>query len=318
VDGRAVNKKAIEALIKCGAFGSTGAARKGMLSVLEQAQGAGQKAQQDALIGQGSIFDSLGGDLASGAEPAAAFATPSHAPIPTQEFDRAELLAAEKEAIGLFISAHPLKEVGPALRARVDCPVAGLAARRDGDWVTIGGMIIAAKRIRTKKGDPMMFATLDDLDASVEVLVFGKALEACGDGLTTDSIVVVRGRVDHKDREKTCVIAQQVERFTPSQGELAAAVEREAKAVRRPDALRLRLDATALPATTLAELKELLTGFPGDAEVVIELSLGAGHRRLRLGPDFRVARSAALWAELDSLLGDAILTAAPEAVAASA
>ena len=59
VDARAVNKKAIEALIKCGAFGSTGATRKGMLMVLEQAQGAGQKAQQDLEIGQGSIFDSL-------------------------------------------------------------------------------------------------------------------------------------------------------------------------------------------------------------------------------------------------------------------
>src|ERR1700678_340345 len=57
VDNRAVNKKAIDALIKCGAFGSTGASRKGMLEVLEQAQGAGQKSQQDALIGHGSIFD---------------------------------------------------------------------------------------------------------------------------------------------------------------------------------------------------------------------------------------------------------------------
>src|SRR5439155_25098878 len=66
VDGRAVNKKAIEALIKCGAFGSTGASRKGMLEVLEQAQGAGQKAQQDALIGQGSIFDLDGGGGAAG------------------------------------------------------------------------------------------------------------------------------------------------------------------------------------------------------------------------------------------------------------
>ena len=60
VDGRAVNKKAIEALIKCGAFGSTGASRRGMLEVLESAQAAGQKAQLDAQIGQGSIFD-LGG-----------------------------------------------------------------------------------------------------------------------------------------------------------------------------------------------------------------------------------------------------------------
>src|SRR5439155_19027463 len=57
VDARAVNRKAIEALIKCGALGSTGASRKGMLEVLERAQAAGQKSQQDALIGQGSIFD---------------------------------------------------------------------------------------------------------------------------------------------------------------------------------------------------------------------------------------------------------------------
>ena len=115
VDNRAVNKKAIEALIKCGAFGSTDDSRKGMLMVLEQAQASGQKAQQDALIGQGSIFD-LGLDLGGGDGgrhgAAAAFAGPSHAPIPGDEFDRTELLAAEKESLGLFISAHPLKEVG--------------------------------------------------------------------------------------------------------------------------------------------------------------------------------------------------------------
>ena len=60
VDARTVNKKSIEALIKCGAFGSTGASRKGMLTVLEVAQAAGQKSQQDAQIGQGSIFDLAG------------------------------------------------------------------------------------------------------------------------------------------------------------------------------------------------------------------------------------------------------------------
>ncbi len=317
VDGRAVNKKAIEALIKCGAFGSTGDSRKGMLSVLEQAQGAGQKAQQDALIGQGSIFD-LGPASGGAGEAAAAFASPSHAPIPPEEFDRAELLAAEKEAIGLFISAHPLKEVGPALRTKVDCALSELANKRDGDWVTVGGMLTAAKRIRTKKGDPMMFATLDDLDASVEIVVFGKTLEACGEALAPDSIVIVRGRVDHKDRDKTCVIAQQVDRFEPSDGEVQAAVAREAKASRGPEALRLRLDASALPATMLNELKELLAGFPGECDVVIELSTGAGPRRLRLGAGFRVARTASLRAELDALLGEAIVRAAPEAVAATA
>jgi DNA polymerase-3 subunit alpha len=311
VDNRSVNKKAIEALIKCGAFGSTGASRKGMLAVLEQAQGAGQKAQQDALVGQGSIFD-LGFDLGGGeggsdqTAAAVAFASPSHASIPHEEFERAELLAAEKDSIGLFISAHPLKEIGPALRAKADCTVGELAARRDGDWVTVGGMITQSKRIRTKKGDWMMFATLDDLEASVEVIVFGKALAANEDALAVDSIVLVRGKVDHKDSAKTCILAQLVERFEPSQEEVLQAQVQAAKHVVQPAALRLRLDARALPATVLGELRELLSGFPGESDVVIELSTSVGDRRLKLGPDFRVARTAGLHAELDALLGAAL------------
>src|SRR6185312_10317382 len=96
VDCRAVNKKAIEALIKCGAFGSTGAPRKGMLVVLESAQAAGQKAQLDAQIGQGSIFDlgGFGGGDEGGASP---FSGPTHPPIPIEEFEKPELLAIEKE-----------------------------------------------------------------------------------------------------------------------------------------------------------------------------------------------------------------------------
>ena len=309
VDSRAVNKKAIEALIKCGALGSTGATRKGMLMILEQAQGAGQKAQQDAQIGQSSIFDLVGVDDEGSADTdgGGGFVTPSHAPIPAVEFDRAELLAAEKESIGLFISAHPLKEVRAALRARVDCPLSDLADRRDGDWVLVGGMITETKKIRTKKGDPMMFATLDDLEGSVELLVFGNALTAAGEVLAPDSIVLVRGRVDHKDRDKTCIVAQQIEPFRPSAEEVSEAEEHEARQAATPSALRLRLDATALAASVLGELKDVLAGFPGDCEVVIELSTSIGDRRLKLGPDFRVAHSAGLHAELDALLGHAIL-----------
>jgi DNA polymerase-3 subunit alpha len=311
VDGRTVNRKAIEALIKCGAFGSTGATRKGMLEVLEAAQAAGQKTQQDAAIGQGSIFD-LGGELGSGGggyggPDGIGLATPSHAPIPTVEFDRNQLLAAEKESIGLFISAHPLKEVGTALRARVDCWLSELGGRRDGEWVTVGGIITQSKRIRTKKGDPMMFATLDDLECAIEILVFGKALAECEGALAPDSIVVVRGRVDHKDREKTCLIAQQVERFDPTPEEVQQAEEEAAKIVLAPSALRLRLDAAVLPASVLGELKEVLAGFPGESEVVIELRTSVGPRRLKLGPEFRVSRTAGLHAELESLLGSALM-----------
>ena len=317
VDNRAVNKKAIEALIKCGAFGSTNDSRKGMLMVLEQAQAAGQKAQQDALIGQGSIFDlglDLGGEgTGDGNGAAGAFAAPTHAPIPGDEFDQTELLAAEKESLGLFISAHPLKDLGPALRAKAGSTLAELSTRRDGDWVTIGGMVTQAKKIKTKKGDFMMFATLYDLETSVEIIVFGKTLATCEDALQTDSIVLVRGKVDHKDRDTTCLIAQQVERFEPTEEEVLDAQVQAAKPALTPSALKLHLDATALPATVLGELKELLSGFPGESDVVIELSTTVGHRRLKLGPSYRVSHSAGLHAELDALLGSALL---PEAAPA--
>jgi DNA polymerase-3 subunit alpha len=319
IDNRCVNKKAVEALIKCGAFGSTGAPRKGMLAVLEQAQAAGQKAQQDALIGQGSIFDLTPPAAGEGGQsaPAAAFSGPSHAPIPAEEFSRTELLAAEKESIGLFITAHPLREIAPALRAKSDSTLSELSNRRDGDWVTVGGMITQAKRIKTKKGDWMMFATLYDLEASVEIIVFGKTLQASEHALATDSIVTVRGKVDHKDREKTCLVAQQVERFEPSEAEVQAAVIKEARQVVAPTALRIRLDATALPASAVGDLKELLSGFPGDSDVVIELATTIGHRRLKLGPSFRVERSAGLHAELDQLLGNALIDRASAPAAAS-
>src|SRR5882757_4319435 len=83
VDNRAVNKKAIEALIKCGALGSTGASRKGMMAVLEQAQAAGQQIQQDAQIGQGSIFDlqEPSDSASAAAAPGAGLARPVHPPI---------------------------------------------------------------------------------------------------------------------------------------------------------------------------------------------------------------------------------------------
>jgi DNA polymerase III subunit alpha len=317
IDSRAVNKKAIEALIKCGAFGSTGATRKGMLTVLEQAQQAGQKAQQDAQIGQGSIFDlgfDLGGGDGSGNGGApAAFARPSHAPIPTSEFEQTELLAMEKESIGLFISAHPLKEVAVAMAAKTDYTLERLVDARDQDRVVVGGIISQIKRLRTKKGDPMMFATLEDLSGSVELVIFGDTLEECGGAIEQDAVVLVKGKVDHKDKSRTCVVVGSVERFQPSSEEMAAAELQAARPA--AGALRLRLDARALAATVVGELRELLSSFPGESDVVIELSTRAGSRRLRLGDDFRVERSASLHAELDALLGSAIM---PAEIAAAA
>ncbi len=320
VDNRTVNKKAIEALVKCGAFGSTGATRKGMLAVLEQAQAAGQKTQQDAQIGQGSIFDLDGAGAAQesptpgSAAPGAGLLRPSHPPIPDEEYEQAEFLAIEKEAIGLFISAHPLKPVREALRARCDCPLAALADRRDKDWVNVGGIITEAKRIRTRNGEHMMFATLDDLEGSVELLVFGKALAEHEAALAVDRVLLVRGRVDHKEAGKTCLVVQSVELFEPTEEEIARAAH-NAAATRAADAqaaqpVRLRVDATRLPASVIDELKHVIGNFPGPAEVVLEMDTTSGPRRLRFGEAYRVAATPSLRAELEQVLAPAALAAA--------
>jgi DNA polymerase III subunit alpha len=307
VDNRTVNRKAIEALVKCGAFGSTGASRKGMLTVLESAQAAGQKAQQDALVGQGSIFDL---EPPAAAQGATGLARPTHPPIPAEEFEQAELLAVEKEAIGLFISAHPLKPLREALRARVDCPLSSLAQRRDKDLVTVGGIIAEAKRIRTRNGDPMMFATLDDLGGTVEMLVFGKALAEHEAALAVDEVVLVTGRVDHKEATKTCLIVQAVERFSPSQEEIESARARCEDGPSAPGAsaapVHLRVDAARLPDSAIEDLKEAIEDFPGPAEVVLELDTSAGTRRLRLGEAYRVQHTPALRAELEQALAPAL------------
>jgi DNA polymerase III subunit alpha len=324
VDNRTVNKKAIEALIKCGALGSTKASRKGMLAVLEQAQAAGQKAQQDALIGQGSIFDLAEADT-SGADtaalaPAGGLARPVHPPISSEEFEQAELLAVEKEAIGLFISAHPLKPLREALRARTDCPLAALAERRDKDWVTVGGIIVEAKRIRTRNGDPMMFATLDDLAGSVEMLVFGKALAEYESALAVDEVVLVKGRVDHKEAGKTCLIVQSVERFSPTQDEIEqarakseAATQRNRATAAMAEPVHLRVHASALCAGLIEDLRHAIEDFPGSAEVVLDVDTSAGTRRVKLGEAYRVQHTPTLRAELEHALEPAPLPSAATA-----
>ncbi len=316
VDSRAVNKKAIEALIKCGALGSTGATRQGMLAVLETAQAAGQKAQQDALVGQGSIFDldpapsSSQGTAPGGADGRGGFGNgllrPSHPPISSVEFDQPQLLAIEKEAIGLFISAHPLKPMREALKARTDCPLAALVERRDKDWVTVGGIITESKRIRTRSGDHMMFATLDDLEGTVEILVFGKAFAEHETALAVDQIVLVRGRVDHKEAGKTCVVVQSVDVFAPTEQEIERA-NSEAKAISVAKAaaaepVHLQVDASRLPASAIEEVKDIIETNHGPAEVVLEMLTSAGTRILRLGEAYRVQHTPGVRAELEAAL----------------
>jgi DNA polymerase-3 subunit alpha len=305
VDARAVNKRAIECLVKCGALDSTGATRKGMLEALPAAQSAGQKAQEDAQLGQGSIFD-FGEGAADGGGASQAQHRP---PISAAEFERRELLAMEKETLGTYLSSHPLSEVRDALRARVDCTLAELAAKPDGSWVTVGGIVAERKKIRTKSGTQMMFATLDDVEGQVEMLVFKADQAESAATIEPDAVVLVRGRVDHKERGETKLVVQEAERFEPDGEEIA----RAGAAAREPaEPLRLTIDAAKLRLPgVFDQLKEVFEHHRGDADVHLAIRGEDGSpTEMRLGDGYRVRPSSGLRAELDQILGGADALAA--------
>jgi DNA polymerase III subunit alpha len=303
VDSRAVNKRAIECLIKCGALDSTGATRKGMLEALPAAQSAGQKAQEDAQMGQGSIFD-FGEDTgAGGSAPAQAHHRP---PISAVEFDRAELLALEKETLGTYLSSHPLAEVRGALRARVDCSLAELGGKPDGAWVTVGGIVVECKKIRTKSGSQMMFATLDDVEGQVEMLVFKADESENATVIAPDAIVLVRGRLDHKDRGETKLVVQEAQRFEPDSDEIA----RGAKVAAVPSVpFELTIDAGRWNDGLFDELKAVFEHHKGEADVHLLIEAGSRTVRLKAGDGYRVRPSSSLRAELGHVLGADALAA---------
>jgi DNA polymerase-3 subunit alpha len=301
VDVRAVNRRAIECLVKCGAFDSTGGTRRAMLEALPNAQANGQKAQEDAQRGQSSIFD-LGREASAGPS-----VSRQHPPLTGQEFDSRELLRLEKQTLGTFLSEHPLSDVRDALRARVDCSLADLPSSADGSWVTVGGLVTERKKVRTKRGDEMMFATLDDLEGQVELLVFNSAFATSASSIEIDRVVLVRARVDHKERGETKLVVQEAEPFEPTEAERDTA--RSDHRLAREEALTLTVNAADLGPTLMEELKSVFASHPGENEVLLVMQTRGGVRKLRFGPDYRVAASHGLRAELDSLLGPRALAA---------
>jgi DNA polymerase-3 subunit alpha len=308
VDCRAVNKRAIECLVKCGALDSTGASRKGMLEVLPQAQANGAKAQEDAQRGQGSIFD-IGAppaDAPGAPSELAALTAPADPPVPDGEFEQRELLALEKETLGTYVTSHPLKGIREVLREKTDCTLADLSSKEDRSFLTIGGLVGDCKKLRTRSGQDMMFAGLDDLAGSVEMLIFNQVLERSAEILQPDNVVIARGRLDHREGGKTSFVVSEVELFQPDATAVAAA-RRRANAPAEP--FKLRLAPADFEPALIEELKSIFTTYPGECEVLLEMATNNGPRRLRFGREYRVRPSAALRSEVDSLLSARALAA---------
>jgi len=281
VDAQHVSSRVLESLIRAGALDSTGDPRRGMLLVLDQAVQSGRKAQADRHAGQTNLFEGLADASVGGGGG-------SHPPVPAGEFEKKELLAGERETLGLFVSSHPLSDITDQLRRKVDVPIRELENRKEGETVTIGGLVSSVRQTMTKKGDPMAFVQLEDTTGVVEVVVFSKAFTAARPLLEQDRIVIVKGRVDQRGGGETKLVAFEVMEFD---------------AVAVIGIVRIEVDARNAPADAIERLRRICEEYHGDHPVVVDLQTSSGNRRLRLGPGFRVRPDQALFAEISASVG---------------
>jgi DNA polymerase-3 subunit alpha len=283
VDLSVLNKRTIESLIKAGAFDSVGHPRQGLLTAHEQIIDRVVARRRKEAEGQFDLFSTL--DTSPGDAPAEA-----RVPIPDIDFEKRTRLSFEKEMLGLYVSDHPLMGAEASLRRRTESTISELENAEDGAMRTVGGLVTNLQRKWTKKGDLMAVFVLEDLQASMEVMVFPKTMQTYGHLLADDAVVIVKGRVDLRD-DQPKLMATELELFEPITDGGAP--------------LRLRLHPNALSEALLADLRTLLAEHQGESQVFIHLG---DTKVLRLPETFCVDASNGLVGELRVLLGpDAVV-----------
>ncbi|CAN5780222.1 DNA polymerase III subunit alpha [soil metagenome] len=282
VDPQVLNKRAVESLVKAGAFDSLGHERRGLLVALEPIIDRALARRRERQQGVMSLF----GDGGDTEEPSA---FDERVSIPDLAFDKMQRLAYEKEMLGLYVSDHPLMGMEHLLRRKADCTIRELReAPETGEVRAVAGVVTHLARKYTRKGDLMAIFVLEDLQAAIEVMVFPRTMADFGPLLVEDAVVAVKGRLDTRE-EPAKIICMEVVAI-----ELATGGD---------PPLRLRLPPRALDERAVDALKQLLSAHPGEAPVYVRVD----DRQVRLPAEFSVDQSNGLRGELLARFGAAVI-----------
>ena len=276
IDG--LDREALEALIKAGAFDRFGVSRRGLLQHLSEGIEMMQIRRRERQTGQVSIF----GDLEEiVVDPV----------INETEFERADLLTFERELLGLYVTAHPLDEHRELLQLYC-IPLSAAAKLESGERATIGGRVKKLRRIDTRRGDQMAFVCLEDGLAEVEITVFSRVLERVSDLLKEDALVVVSVAANPRNGEVN-LIADEV--FTLQELRNRGTVS-----------LALNLDERQIDAEKLSAVHRILSSYPGAAAVRFTLANDIGTVVVQVDEKYFVTPCEVLCsslAKLDGVLG---------------
>ena len=250
IDATKVNRKVMESLIKAGTFDTLNNHRAQLLTMLDASMERAKVLLRDKLSGQMSLF-SLGESPANPMEIAEV------EPPQVERWSDLERLTYEKETVGFFLTGHPLEAVQIELEQVVGSSIAALANVRAGQTVRIGGLISQYREHKTKKGDRMAFLVLEDLESSLEVIVFPTLFTSVEHLLISEQPLVFVGTIEQSERGPK-LTAEEVRTLTDTMEQCS-------------EQLRISLPTSAIGRNDLISLKELLYHHHGSTPVEIRL-----------------------------------------------
>ncbi|MHB8554948.1 MAG: DNA polymerase III subunit alpha [Candidatus Dormibacteria bacterium] len=314
VRSRDLNRRVLEALIKSGACDALGD-RGWLLAELDNAMHLAEGAARDFESGQIQLFDLDDGSGA--AESDGGLTAPPGELVPSPEAQRERLLW-ERELLGMYLSQHPLQQLGDRLRESTDTEVVDLG-RLEGRLVQVAGSLRECRRVQNRKGEAMAFASLEDLSGVCEVVIFPKVFQRAVELLHPDGVVVVRGRVEVGPRPgagRAPSSANGAAWSPDEEGEEPAEEAEEARVIAEdvlslddPQLADWRADSVVhvsladASEDVLAGLAAVLVGRTGASQVVLHLQDVQGRHEIELGGDHRVDPGPGLERAVSELCG---------------
>ncbi|HEY7167609.1 MAG TPA: DNA polymerase III subunit alpha [Candidatus Binatia bacterium] len=297
VDLTAVNRRVIESLIKCGAFDSTQISRARMMGALEEAMRIGQAFQRDQDSNQIDIFGMLG------TQASAVKKGPETYPVGA-EWSGQESLAFEKEALGFYISGHPLDKHERTIKRICSGAIAELKEKSSPGDVKVAGVVSALKLKNTKKGERYAGFNLEDKSGFIEVIAWPDVYKRCADLIGADDPIFLTGRLEVGE-ERIQIIANDISAL--SEAAAKARANGAAKANGKGTPVHLYVRESEVSASELSELRNTLLDYPGPSSVFLHVLASAQDETVIELPDqVRVAASPDLELEVARRFGTRI------------
>lgn len=284
VDLRAANRKCIESLIKCGAFDSIEGHRGQFLEALDMAMEAGQSAQKDRAVGQVSLFDFSD-----------SFSVEARKMPDVAKLSDSEILTMEKEMLGFYISGHPLMRYEDMIDEYANASTTTLNDREIGESVTVAGMILSVRHHTTKNDKQMAFVTMEDLEGTVDLVIFAEALEKSNGAIQEGSIVLVKGNTSSGNgqinADTTSVLVDEILSIDEARQKLTSA-------------LHVHLSGS-VESPTLKSLRDVFLGNKGECTLYLHFKTPQYNEVvIQANPEIKVAPTEELIVQIERITGE--------------